>query len=230
MRSVGLKVASRLLQSGLQFALSGRILAHPPVAICLVRLWLPAMIDLVYLCILQCNIFIGLMKIFLVMRFLLQVLKNFSQLSLEEIIKTASAELQISKSDAKSVSIWYIFKWSRNCNDKKWSRICLKINLVFEVFKMCFCLNTNFQDQTSLYLGKVMVYVSIVRSSRLMEEVRLIHKFHEDFQFRHILFHGITLFYINRKYILPNMIRAGSTLHIFGKFYFLLISENEFFH
>ena len=58
---------------------------------------------------------------------------------------------------------------------------------------MCFCLNTNFQDQTSLYLGKVMVYVSIVRSSRLMEEVRLIHKFHEDFQFRHILFHGITL-------------------------------------
>ena len=34
---------------------------------------------------------------------------------------------------------------------------------------------------------------------------------------------------ISRKRILPNMIRAGTTLIIFGKIHFLLISENEFF-
>ena len=34
---------------------------------------------------------------------------------------------------------------------------------------------------------------------------------------------------INRKWILPNMIRARATLIIFGKMHFLLISENEIF-
>ena len=32
-----------------------------------------------------------------------------------------------------------------------------------------------------------------------------------------------------RKWILPNMIRAGTTLFIFGKIHFLQTSENEFF-
>ena len=35
---------------------------------------------------------------------------------------------------------------------------------------------------------------------------------------------------INRKWILPNMIRARATLIIFGKMPFLLTSENEFTH
>ena len=33
---------------------------------------------------------------------------------------------------------------------------------------------------------------------------------------------------ISRKWILPNMIRAGTALIIFGKIHFLLILENEF--
>ena len=34
---------------------------------------------------------------------------------------------------------------------------------------------------------------------------------------------------IDRKWILPNMIRAGTALITFGKIHFLLISENDFF-
>ena len=34
---------------------------------------------------------------------------------------------------------------------------------------------------------------------------------------------------ISGKWILPNMIRMGTALIMFGKIYFLLISENEFF-
>ena len=34
---------------------------------------------------------------------------------------------------------------------------------------------------------------------------------------------------VSRKWILPNMIRAGSAIIIFGKINFLLTSENEFF-
>ena len=35
---------------------------------------------------------------------------------------------------------------------------------------------------------------------------------------------------ISRKWILPVMVRAGTTLFIFGKTHFLLISEIKFFH
>ena len=34
---------------------------------------------------------------------------------------------------------------------------------------------------------------------------------------------------VSREWIIPNMIRVGTALIIFGKIYFLLTSENEFF-
>ena len=56
-----------------------------------------------------------------------------------------------------------------------------------------------------------------------------IHEFHETCPSLTFYFMKISFSDIDRKWILPNMIRTGTALIIFGKIHFLLILENESF-